>query len=91
MSEAYECDRCGGLNSGTPDTDLQVAEGTPRFSTRDEYHAHHEQREGGVIQGASFDLCQACRNDLRRWFREGGTTVSFPHEDDAELAGDGDA
>lgn len=78
MSEAYECDRCGSLREGTPDTDVQVMEGEPRTGQQDDAREFHE-RSGTYISKFIFDLCPACRNDLRRWFREDGAEVTFPH------------
>lgn len=86
MSEAYECDRCGGLNSGTPDTNVQVFDGESRTGPQDDTG---EYREGTPIQRDIYDLCPGCRNDLRRWFREAGADVSFHHAaDETEVAAD---
>lgn len=79
MSEAYECDRCGGLREGTPDTDVQVMEGERRHGPQD--RVVEENYHGGPsMRGKIYDLCPGCRNDLRRWFREAGAEVTFPHE-----------
>lgn len=67
MAEAYECDRCGGLNNGSPDTALTVEDGYARS-------VHRESRTRGEasIQPKHVDLCRACVNDLRAWYQEAG-------------------
>lgn len=69
MSEAYECDRCGGLNSGSPHTGLIVGDGQPRYGGQD---PHPEFQRGMHDIDADLDLCAACRNDFRRWWADGG-------------------
>lgn len=77
MSEAYECDRCGSLHKGTPDTTLIVDVGYERTGEQDRpgnrFAGHAEMHD------ISKDLCESCRNDLRRWYAEpGGLDPSNP-------------
>jgi len=67
MSEAYECDRCGGLNNGSPDTALTVESGYARSVYRE-----NRNRSEGDIRPKHIDLCKGCLNDLRAWYQEAG-------------------
>lgn len=82
MSEGYECDRCGVLRSGSPDTNVLVQEGFARHGKQDaEQHHFDEMREMEQM----YDICPACRNDLRRWFNDGGADITaFSHAKHAE-------
>ena len=70
MSEASKCDRCGGLNDGSPHTGLALGDGLSRDGPQDtdvrtsEMRMHYETGE--------FDLCAGCRNDFRQWWADGG-------------------
>ena len=67
MSEAYECDRCGTLHSGKPHTTIHVEAGHARSRPGEREELYD------TPLGTSFpDLCSACLNDLRRWYRDGG-------------------
>ena len=78
MAEAYECDRCGGLNSGSPDTALTVEEGYARSVYRE-----NRKRSEGDIKPKHVDLCRACVNDLRQWYQAaGGDASNIEHEND---------
>lgn len=66
MAEAYECDRCGSLCSGSPTTSVRVGPGLSRV--RDpERPAYHEPRDIKLV-----DLCRACQNDLEKWYATAG-------------------
>lgn len=67
MSEAYECDRCGGLNSGSPHTAMTVEDGYARS-----VHRENRKRVEGDINPKHVDLCRGCLNDLRKWYQEAG-------------------
>jgi len=71
MAEAYECDRCGGLNSGSPDTALTVEQGYARSVYRE-----NRMRSEGDIQPKHVDLCCGCVNDLRAWYQAAGGEAS---------------
>lgn len=66
MSEAYECDRCGGLREGSPHTAMTVEDGFARTV----HHTRH--RAEGEVKPEHIDLCRACLNDLRKWYQEAG-------------------
>jgi hypothetical protein len=66
MSEAYECDRCGGLRSGSPYTTVRIAPGLPR-AREPEQMPHTDWRDVATV-----DLCKACQNDLERWYADAG-------------------
>jgi hypothetical protein len=77
MGEAYECDRCGGLNSGSPHTALTVEEGYARSVYRE-----NRKRSEGDIKPKHIDLCRGCLNDLRKWYQEaGGDPGDIEYED----------
>jgi hypothetical protein len=71
MAEAYECDRCGSLNSGSPDTALTVEQGYARS-----VHRENRMRSEGDIQPKHVDLCRGCVNDLRAWYQAAGGEAS---------------
>ena len=75
MAEAYECDRCGGLNSGSPDTALRVADG---FERRNGHEKRAREHPVGFheVSTTEADLCPSCRNDLRKWYVDGGGDAS---------------
>ena len=66
MSEAAECDRCGALVRGSPDTSIHVVPGYER--------SRHPEREPSpnTLREPLVDLCAGCRNALRRWWTEAG-------------------
>lgn len=67
MSEGYECDRCGSLNSGTPDTMLQIGDGIPR--SRDHYNERHEVYEGVELVDRTYDVCPGCKSEFESWWK----------------------
>lgn len=68
MSEGSVCDRCGQTHPGRPYATFRIGQGIPR-SRRGE---PQEMREGTELWSEEPDLCRACVNDLRAWYREGG-------------------
>lgn len=71
MAEAYECDRCGDLHAGSPDTLLTVSNGQGRSRVgtpgEDEYHPPSTEMPDFVE-----DLCPECRESLEEWFEGPG-------------------
>lgn len=69
MSEAYECDRCGSLNSGTPHTLLVVGNGVTRFGDQDKWKENTQHlREPGEIGDEYYDVCPGCRSAFEAWW-----------------------
>lgn len=76
MSEAYECDRCGSLCSGSPTTTLRAEPGIER--TRDQ----ERPPQTGWRDVQLADLCRACQNDLEKWYADaGGDRRDVQHTD----------
>ena len=67
MAEGYECDRCGGLNAGTPHTLLTVGDGEERRGRQDRREEYHE-RMGDLLGDEAFDICPGCRSAFESWF-----------------------
>lgn len=87
MSEGYLCDRCGSTHGGRPDTMLLVGDGRSRDRpalTRDKNV--YDGRFHDIIGDVEFDLCQSCRNDLRRWWADGGGDPSKMERADTDGA-----
>ena len=68
MSEGYECDRCGSLHAGSPDSALTVEPGYARSVRR----VRHSPYDEGEEKPKHVDLCRVCVNDLRRWYQDAG-------------------
>jgi len=83
MSEGYACDRCGAARKGRPYATFRIGQGVPRRR-----HAENRKmREGAELWTDEPDLCNACVNDLRRWYRYGGgdpsdVSVDWGHDDE---------
>ena len=75
MSEGYLCDRCGSTHAGSPDTMLLLGDGRPRYRRGPSRKAEYVH-EGELIGDVEFDLCQACRNDLKEWWAKAGGDAS---------------
>ena len=68
MSEAYECDRCGGLNSGTPHTLLTIGDGLTRAGPQD--GGFREMHEGKEMADTYYDVCPGCRSAFEEWWEQ---------------------
>lgn len=68
MSEGYVCDRCGKAQEGSPYATFRIGQGIPRRRRGE----RQEMQEGTELWNSEPDLCTACVNDLRRWYRDGG-------------------
>jgi hypothetical protein len=68
MAEAYRCDRCGSRHDGQPNAELVLAEGRGR-SRKARFQEHEETFTPYPMEkGVEYDICAACRNDLKEWW-----------------------
>ena len=68
MSEGYVCDRCGRTQEGSAYATFRIGKGVPRSRQGED----RRLAEGVELWQTEPDLCEACVNDLRRWYREAG-------------------
>jgi hypothetical protein len=72
MAEAYRCDRCGNRHDGQPNAELVLTEGRGR-SRENLYGTPQECYRGPTkADGVEFDICAACRNDLKEYWAAAG-------------------
>lgn len=67
MAEGYECDRCGGLNSGTPHTRIELGDGIPRQRPRG-YERELEEGQPIYDESTTYDICPGCRGLFEEWW-----------------------
>lgn len=72
MSEGYECDRCGSLNSGSPHTMVAIGDGIPRARTRGLHPTERAEGIPGDDIDETYDVCPGCRSKFEEWWNEGG-------------------
>lgn len=72
MSEGYQCDRCKSTHGGSPNTMLLVGDGRKRTRRGIAENARGPEFAEEPLGESEFDLCPACRNDLRKWWTDGG-------------------
>jgi len=78
MSEGFECDRCGRVESGPPRVSLVIGDGRKRTrrpaAKEDQFN---QLVEDGPLWEDESDLCGACWDDLREWMGQAGGEFSY--------------
>lgn len=84
MGEGNECDRCGDLHSGSPESTIAIGEGIPRNRQQPfPSDSGHAIREDTTLWHMVKDLCPSCRRSFIAWWQEQGAEADWVGENHA--------